>query len=346
MLVCAMLLIPARVMAAEAPVNLGTTENFAVLAGSTVTNTGPTVISGSAGADVGVSPGTSITGFPPGTNTGGTIHAGDAVAIQAQTDLVTAYNDAAGRTVTADLTGQDLGGLILTSGVYFFESAAQLTGTLTLDAEGNPDAAFIFQIGSTLTTASTSSVSLINGAQYCRVFWQVGSSATLGTGSQFIGHIFAMASITATTGATVQGQLLARTGAVTLDSNILTNGVCATPTSTPTATPTPTGTPDAMPTPTPTLTPTSTPTATPAPTVAPDATPVPTPTLSPTSTPTSTQTSTPTSTPAPVPTATAAGNDEELPETGEYGWYGFIGMILLGVAGGLALYLRLMKGRY
>ena len=337
MLVCTMMLIPASVMAAEAAVNLGTTENFAVLAGSTVTNTGPTIISGSAGADVGVSPGTSITGFPPGTITGGTIHAGDAVAIQAQTDLVTAYNDAAGRTVTANLTGQDLGGLTLTSGVYKFDSSAQLTGTLTLDAEGNPDAAFIFQIGSTLTTASASTVSLLNGAQYCRVFWQVGSSATLGTDSQFIGHIFAMASITATTGATVQGQLLARTGAVTLDSNILTNGFCAAPTSTPAATPTPTGALDATPTPTPILTPTSAPTASPTPTVAPDATPAPAPTLIPTSAPTST--------PVPMPTASVSDNDEELPETGENSGYGFIGVILLGMAGSLVLYLRLRKGR-
>ena len=219
---------------AEPTVNLGTTESFAVLAGSAVTNTGSTVISGSAGGDVGLYPGlaAAVTGFPPGTISDGTIHAGDAVAQQAQTDLTTAYNDAAGRTVTTTLTGQNLGGLTLTSGVYFFESSADLTGELTLDAEGNPDAAFIFQIGSTLTTASASSVTLINGAQYCRVFWQVTSSATLGTNSQFIGHILALTSITATTGAEVQGQLLARNGAVTLDSNTITNGVCAAPTPT------------------------------------------------------------------------------------------------------------------
>jgi len=214
-------------MAAEATVDLGSTENFAVLASSTVTNTGSTVISGSAGGNVGLSSGTSVTGFPPGTISDGAIHIADAVALQAQTDLVVAYNDAAGRTVTSNLTGQDLGGMTLTSGVYKFDSSAQLTGTLTLDAEGDPDAAFIFQIGSTLTTASDSTIVLTGGAVYCRVFWQVGSSATLGTDSQFIGHIFAMTSITATNGAEIQGQLLARTGAVTLDSNIITNGVCA-----------------------------------------------------------------------------------------------------------------------
>jgi hypothetical protein len=235
-LLCYVLLPSVTVKASEPPVELGSTVNFAVLAGTTVTNTGSSVISGSAGGDVGVSPGSAITGFPPGTISDGTVHSNDALAIEAQTDLITAYNDAAGRSVTTDLSGQDLGGMTLTSGVYLFTSSAQLTGTLTLDAEENPDAAFIFQIDSTLTTAEDSIISLINEAQYCRVFWQVGSSATLGINSQFIGHILAMTSITATTGATVQGQLLAREGAVTLDSNTITNGVCAAPT--PTITPT------------------------------------------------------------------------------------------------------------
>jgi type VI secretion system secreted protein VgrG len=282
-------------------------------------------------------PGLAVTGFPPGTISDGVIHSGDAVAEQAQTDLTTAYNEAAGRTVTANLSGQDLGGLTLTSGVYKYDTSAQLTGTLTLNAEGNPDAAFIFQIGSTLTTASASSVSLINGAQYCRVFWQVGSSATLGTDSQFIGHIFALTSITATAGAEVQGQLLARNGAVTLDSNIITNGVCSAPTSTPTPTATPALTPTATPaptsTPTPTATPALTPTATPTP--APTATPPPTqaPTLTPTLTPTST----------PAPTTAATTTDDDIPQTGETYSYGFIGMILLIVAGGLVLCLRRNK---
>ncbi|MDO8964834.1 MAG: ice-binding family protein [Coriobacteriia bacterium] len=217
--------VPAVGFGAEAPVGLGTAGSYAVLAGSTVTNTGPSVITG----DVGLHPGTAVVGFPPGVvNAPSVIHATDAAALQAKADLVTAYNDAAGRPMTADLTGQDLGGLTLTSGVYRFSSSAQLTGNLTLDAQGDPDAVFIFQIGTTLTTASNSSVSIINGGRFCRVFWQVGSSATLGTGSLFSGHIFAMQSVTANTSAGVEGQLLARNGAVTLDTNVITNAICAT----------------------------------------------------------------------------------------------------------------------
>ena len=221
------LVTPTTVFAAEPTVNLGTTASFAVLAGTTITNTGPTTIGGSVGGNIGVSPETSVTGFPPGTESDGTIYIADATALQAQVDLVTAYNDAASRAVTADLTGQDLGGLTLTTGVYSFSSSAQLTGTLTLDGQGDPEAVFIFQISSTLTTASSSVVSLVNGARFCRVFWQVGSSATLGTNTAFVGHIFALTSIAAQTGTTVQGQLLARNGAVTLDSNTINNGVCA-----------------------------------------------------------------------------------------------------------------------
>jgi len=232
------------VMAAEAKVNLGSTETYAVLASSTITSTGNTVISGTVGGDIGLFPGTSITGFPPGTVEGAT-HLTDDAASVAQTDLVTAYNDAASRTPTMDLSGQDLGGMTLTSGVYFFSSSAQLTGTLTLDGQGDPEAVFIFQIGSALTTDSASVVSLTNGARFCRVFWQVTSSATLGTNSQFAGHILAMESITAKTGATVQGQLMARTGAVTLDTNTITNGICAAAAA---ATPTPTTVPTAVPT--------------------------------------------------------------------------------------------------
>lgn len=216
--------------AAEAPVQLGTAESFAVLAGSTVTNTGSSVITG----DLGVSPGSAVTGFPPGTVTGGTIHVSDAVALQAQDNLTTGYNDAAGRSVTADLTGQDLGGLTLVSGVYGYSTSAQLTGTLTLDAEGDPDAVFIFQVGSTLTTASNANVSLINGASACNVFWQVGSSATLGTNTEFVGTIMALASATLTTGVNVQGRVLARNAAVTLDSNVITAPNCEAATTTPT----------------------------------------------------------------------------------------------------------------
>jgi hypothetical protein len=198
-------------------VNLGTASSFAVLAGSTVTNTGPSMIDG----NVGVSPGTAITGFPPGTVVPPyTIHAGDAVAAQAQSDLTTAYNFAAGEAPDLNLTGQNLGGLILTPGVYFFSSSAQLTGTLTLNAQGNPNAVFLFQIGSTFTTASNSSVVMINGGQDSDVFWQVGSSATLGTNTALIGSILALTSISLNTGADIlDGQALARNGAVTLDAN-------------------------------------------------------------------------------------------------------------------------------
>jgi hypothetical protein len=203
---------------AFAQITLGTAQNFTVLGGSTVTNTGPTVVTG----NLGVSPGSSVTGFPPGTVFGGTIHAADAVAAQAQLDLTNAYNTAAGLPCGTDLSGQDLGGLTLTTGVYCFSSSAFLTGTLTLDMQGNPNAFFLFQIGSTLTTASASSILIINsGGANCpsNLFWQVGSSATLGTGSSFAGNILALTSITLTTGANADGRTLARNGAVTLDTN-------------------------------------------------------------------------------------------------------------------------------
>ncbi|MFY9822022.1 MAG: ice-binding family protein [Thermoanaerobaculia bacterium] len=190
--------------------------SFAVLGGSTVTNTAtPTIVTG----NLGVSPGSAVTGFPPGIVTGGTIHAGDFVAAQAQTDLTVLYNDLATSVCNADLTGQDLGGLTLTPGVYCFSTSAQLTGTLTLDAQGNSNAVFVFKIGSTLTTASASSVLLINSASSCGVFWQVGSSATLGTGTALAGSIVALTSITLNTGASLNGRALARNGAVTLDDN-------------------------------------------------------------------------------------------------------------------------------
>ena len=206
-------------------VNLGSTESFAVLAGSTITNTGATTITGDAGGDVGLDPGSAVTGQASMTISG-TVHVNDAVAIAAKTDLVIAYDDAALRAPTAAITG-NLGGQTLVPGVYNSASSIGLTGTLTLDAQGDPEAAFIFQAGSTLTAASASRVRLINGARYCRVFWQVGSSATIGTNSNFIGHILAMDSITLNTGARVQGQVLARNGAVTLDTNTITNGACA-----------------------------------------------------------------------------------------------------------------------
>jgi hypothetical protein len=201
---------------------MGNAGAFAVLAYSTVTNTGPSVITG----DLGVSPGSAVTGFGPGI-VNGTTHAADAAAAQAQAAVTTAYNNVAGQACDTDMTGLDLGGLTLNAGVYCFSSSVGLTGTLKLDAQGVPAARFIFQVGSTLTTASASSVSLINGAQACNVFWQIGSSATLGTTTSFIGNIMAMASITMTTGATLTGRALARNGAVTLDTNVITKSTCA-----------------------------------------------------------------------------------------------------------------------
>ncbi len=239
--------------AATAPVGLGTAGSFAVLAGSTVTNTGPSVING----DLGVSPGTSITGFPPGL-VNGTQHSADAVALQAQKDLTIAYNDAAGRAPTATVTA-DLGGQTLVAGVYT-GTTLSLTGTLTLDAQGNPNAVFIFQSAKTLITASASRIVLINGADPCNVFFQVGSSATLGTNSVFVGTILALTSITANTGATVAGRLLARNGAVTLDSNTITRPNCsvASTTSTSTTSTSPTSTTSTSPTSTTSTSPTST----------------------------------------------------------------------------------------
>ena len=186
--ITAILVIP---LPATAAIPLGTAGNFAVLAGSTVTNTGPTVIDG---GNVGVSPGSAITGFPPGSVVPPfTIHAMDAVALQAQTDLTTAYNAAAALLPHTDLTGQDLGGLTLTPGNYFFSSSAQLTGTLKLNNQNDPNAQFVFQIASTLITAPISSVVTISGGAMpgCSVFWQVGSSATLDMGTAFEGHILA-----------------------------------------------------------------------------------------------------------------------------------------------------------
>jgi Ice-binding-like len=212
-----LLIWPATGLAAGGPLpNIGTAGNYAVLAAATVTNTGPSWITG----QIGLSPGTSVTGFPPGTS--GHQDIADGAAVQAMLDLTTAYNNAAGATTTANLTG-DLGSRTLVPGTYKYSSSAGLTGTLVLDGGGSTTGLWIFQIGSTLTTASSSRVSLINGAQPCDVFWQVGSSATIGTSTTFVGNILANTSITMTTGATLNGRALAgaitSSGAVTLDTN-------------------------------------------------------------------------------------------------------------------------------
>ena len=207
---------------ATAPVPLGTAANFAALAASTITNTGSTTVTG----DLGLSPGTSVTGFPPGT-VGGTVHIADVASAKAKTDLTVAYDDAATRPTTATIP-VELGATTETAGVY--DSPAGrfwITGTVTLDAEGDPNAVFIFKAASTLITASASTVRLINGAQSCNVFWQVGSSATLGTYSTLRGSVLALASTTVTTGVTVDGRILARNAAVTLDTDTITRPTCA-----------------------------------------------------------------------------------------------------------------------
>ena len=207
--------------AAATAVGLGTADSYAVLAGAGITNTGPTAVTG----DLGTFPTTSMTGIASITVNGAN-HAGDAVTQGAKTDLVTAYNTAAGEGPTSPIAA-DLGGRTLAPGVYKSASSVGLTGTLTLNAGGNPNAVFVFQAGSSLTTASGSNVVMINGAQSCNVFWQVGSSATLGTGSTFRGTIIALTSITVTTGVTVDGRVLARNGAVTLDTDTITRSACA-----------------------------------------------------------------------------------------------------------------------
>jgi hypothetical protein len=207
-------------LAAPATVGLGTASSFSVLAGSTVTNTGPTTMFG----DLGLAPGSSVTGAPVVL---GQTHVSDAVAIQAKTDLTTAYNDAAGRP-TEGSAGTDLAGQTFTAGVRTASSALLLSsGSVILDAQGDPNAVFIFQIGSTLITGSNTTVQLINGAQACNVFWQVGSSATLGTGTRFVGTVMAAETITANTAATIHGRLLAQTAAVNLDTNTITQSNCA-----------------------------------------------------------------------------------------------------------------------
>lgn len=193
---------------------LGTAETFAVLGGSTVTNTGASVITG----NLGVSPGTAISGTPPAIVTGGTIHYGDATASLAHNDAATAYDQLAALSFTQNLTGLDLGSRTLGSGVYYYSAAAAMNGMLTLDGSGT----YVFQIGSTLT-ATNASFNFINGASAADVWFQVGSSATLAAGTSFAGTIIAAVSDTLATGVSVNGRIIALTGAVSLDTNQITN---------------------------------------------------------------------------------------------------------------------------
>lgn len=259
--------------AATPTVGLGTAASFSVLAGTpAVTNTGATTINRS----VGIHPAASVIGFPPGiVGPPGTIHAGDAVALQAKSDLVVAYLDAASRPATA--TQAALGGLTLVSGVYNSGAAVlDLTGTLTLNGQGDPNSVWIFQATSSLITASSSVVSFINGAQPCNVFWQVTSSATLGSGSAFVGTILALTSITVDNGVTVNGRALARNGLVSLiNDTFITSDCSAQPGPIPPTRPPFTVAPSATPTVAPTVaaiataTPTIAPTAAAAPTASP-----------------------------------------------------------------------------
>jgi uncharacterized protein YkwD len=225
--VFAFVAIPAAAQAA--PVNLATASPFAVLGGQAATNTGPSVLNG----DLGVAPGTSLPGFGLPAVVNGATHNNDAVANQAQADLTNAYNVAAGQATTADLSNTDLGNRTLTAGTYKYTSDAQLTGPLTLDAQNNPDAQFVFQITSQLTTASASSVLLVNGASPCNVYWQIGSSAVLGSTTAFQGNLMALTSISLNNGATVIGRVLARNGTVSLINNVIDGSQCRTGSKTP-----------------------------------------------------------------------------------------------------------------
>ena len=211
-----LMLLPHGATAAQAPIALGAAAKFAVLAATTVTSSGATTVNG----NLGVSPGTKVTGS---LKVSGMIHAGGPTAAQAQGDLTAAYNDAAGRTAGALTVAGNLGGLTLTPGLYKSTSSLEISsGDLTLDARGDTNAVFIFQMASTLTTTSGRQVILNGGARAANIYWQVGSSATLGTTSVFKGNILASKSITVMTGAAVEGRLLARTAAVTLDTNTIT----------------------------------------------------------------------------------------------------------------------------
>ncbi len=207
-------------------VPLATAGSYSVLAATTVTNTGPSVL----GESIGLHPGGAVVGFPPGTVTApGTIDAGGPTSLIAQNDLTTAYDNAAGRVVEFTQSNPDLVGQTLIPGVYAATAKAplSLSGQLVLDGQNDPNAVFIFQTDSTLITGSASSIVLINQASECNVFWQVGSSATLGSGSVFVGNILALTSITVETAVTIHGRALARNGAVTLDNDTFRAPSCS-----------------------------------------------------------------------------------------------------------------------
>ena len=320
--------------AATTTVNLATASSYAVLAGSTITNTGASVISG----DIGLSPGTAIVGFPPGVQNGGTTQVADAQAGVAQSDLTAAYVDTASRTPFSTVSS-DLGGSTLVPGVYQSSSGLSLTGVLTLNGGGDSNAVFIFQAGSTLITSTGSQVVLENGAQACNVFWQVGSSATLGTTSQFSGSIMALTSVTLNTGASVTGRVLARNGAVTLDGNNIAAPVCAAAVATTTTAAavtttslTPTTTTTVIPTTTTTAIPATTTTTAPAATVTTITVPAAGPTTTTTTAPTTTTTVIPSGPPATGEGGTA-GPPPSSPRTplilGSLGLAGFFGFLAL-----------------
>jgi len=223
----AMMVVPAVSLAAQLTVNLGNAKGFGVLAGETITNTGATLIGGSAGGNVGLFAGSSLPGQTDITLVNGAFYLNDpaGVALRAKNALTAAYIDAAGRTPVTPIA-RELGGQTLTPGVYAPNADSngqfQITGTLTLNGDG----VYIFLTDADLTTASSSRVALIGGAQPCKIFWKIGSSATLGTDSHFVGHILANNSIAAQTGASINGSLLAQVGAVTLDHNTITNDLC------------------------------------------------------------------------------------------------------------------------